>query len=156
MASSPIDPRAVEAYLHEHIPISAAMGITVVTASLDEVVLTAPLAPNVNHRSTAFGGSCASVAILAAWTLAHLRVMATGAARVVIQHGATDYLLPIRGGFIATCRLADEEAWTRFARTLERRGRARIELAATVTCEADVVAEFRGSYVAIAGAGEEV
>ena len=97
--------RDVEAYLHEHIPISRAMGIGVVEAGVGRVALRAPLEPNVNHRSTVFGGSCASVAILAAWTLVHLRVQATGtAARVVIQRGATDYRLPIRGTFVADLR----------------------------------------------------
>jgi thioesterase domain-containing protein len=155
MVGNPLDPAVVEAYLHEHIPISAAMGITVASATPVEVALAAPLEPNVNHRSTVFGGSCASVAILAAWTLAHLRVAATGPSRVVIQHGTTDYLRPIRGEFTATCRVDDERAWERFLRTLERFGRARIELDATVRSGGEVVAEFRGTYVALAGPGEE-
>jgi thioesterase domain-containing protein len=150
-----IDPAAVEAYLHEHIPISAAMGISVASASLVEVALTAPLEPNVNHRSTVFGGSCASVAILAAWTLAYLRVAPTGPSRVVIQQGSTDYLLPIRGAFTATCRLDDERAWDRFLRTLARFGRARIELTAVVTSGTGAVATFRGTYVALAGPAED-
>jgi thioesterase domain-containing protein len=154
MAAEPIDPALVQAYLHEHIPISAAMGIAVTSASEFEVALSAPLEPNVNHRSTVFGGSCASVAILAAWTLAHLRV-AESPARVVIQHAETDYLLPIRGAFTATCRLDDEGRWDRFHRTLARHGRARIALDATVSSDGRVVAAFRGSYVAIGGEVED-
>jgi thioesterase domain-containing protein len=155
MTSGAPDPTAVEAYLHEHIPISAAMGIEVTSAGPAEVALTAPLEPNVNHRSTVFGGSCASVAILAAWTLAHLRVAPAGPSRVVIQQGSTDYLLPIRGAFTATCRLADEDVWDRFLRTLVRFGRARIELEATVTSDGATVATFHGTYVALAGPAEE-
>ena len=155
MTSPPIDPAAVQAYLHEHIPISAAMGISVAAAGPVEVALSAPLEPNVNHRSTVFGGSCASVAILAAWTLAHLRVAAAGPSRVVIQQGSTDYLRPIRGTFTATCRLDDELAWGRFLRTLARFGRARIELEAAVTSGEELVAVFRGTYVALSGPGEE-
>lgn len=151
------DTASVEAYLHEHIPISAAMGITVTAAGLERVTLTAPLGPNVNHRSTVFGGSCASVAILAAWTLAHLRVTTAGeAARVVIQHGATDYRLPIGGTFAATCLAPDEAVWLRFLHTLRRRGRARVELTAEVTSGNLVVASFSGTYVAISGQGEEL
>jgi thioesterase domain-containing protein len=155
MTSPLIDPAIVQAYLHEHIPISAAMGISVVAAGPVAVALEAPLEQNVNHRSTVFGGSCASVAILAAWTLAHLRVAATGPSRVVIQHGTTDYLRPIRGAFTATCWLDDERAWDRFLRTLARFGRARIELEAAVTSGDELVATFRGMYVALAGPGEE-
>lgn len=146
----------VEAYLHRHIPISRAMGIGVVEAGARRVALSAPLEPNVNHRSTVFGGSCASVAILAAWTLVHLRVQATGTvARVVIQRGATDYRLPIQGTFVATCDARDEAAWERFAAALRRRGQARIELEAVVTSDGSVVATFTGAYVAIAGPAED-
>ena len=114
------------------------------------MALSAPLEPNVNHRSTVFGGSCASVAILAAWTLAHLRVQATGSvARVVIQRGTTEYRLPIEGAFVATCDSPGEPAWDRFVRALRRRGQARIELEATVTSDGVVVATFSGAYVAI-------
>lgn len=142
---------AVEAYLHEHIPISSAMGVAVVRAETDGVALEAPLEPNVNHRSTAFGGSCAAVAILAAWTLVHLRVRAAGfEGRVVIQRGATDYLLPIHGPFVATCTSPDASVWDRFHRALNRRGQARIELDAVVTSEGATVATFNGTYVAIA------
>ena len=143
---------SVEAYLHEHIPISRAMGIGVIEATTERVVLGAPLEPNVNHRSTVFGGSCASVAILAAWTLVHLRVQATGIeGRVVIQRGTTDYRLPVQGAFSATCDSPGEPAWDRFVRALRRRGQARVELEVDVTSDGLVVATFSGAYVAIAG-----
>ena len=146
----------LEAYLHEHIPISLAMGIGVVEATADRVSLSAPLEPNVNHRSTVFGGSCASVAILAAWTLVHLRVMAARVVgRVVIQRGATEYRAPIQGPFVATCGSPGEPAWDRFDRSLLRRGQARIELDAVVTSDGLVVATFSGAYVAIAGVPDD-
>jgi thioesterase domain-containing protein len=146
---------AVEAYLHEHIPISRAMGIGVVEAGAERVALKAPLEPNVNHRSTVFGGSCASVAILAAWTLVHLRVQASGiVARVVIQRGTTEYRLPIRRTFVATCDSPGEPTWDKFVRVLRRRGQARIELDVVVTSDGEVVATFSGAYVALAGRPE--
>jgi thioesterase domain-containing protein len=152
-----VNAAALEAYLHQHIPISRAMGIGVVEASGERVSLRAPLEPNVNHRSTVFGGSCASVAILAAWTLVHLRVQAAGiVGRVVIQRGATDYRLPIQGSFLATCESPGESAWDRFDRALLRRGQARVELDAVVTSDGVVVATFAGAYVAIAGRPEDV
>jgi thioesterase domain-containing protein len=61
-------------YLHEHIPLSRAMGVEVVEATWDGVSLRAPLAPNINHRETVFGGSASAVAILAAWALLYVRL----------------------------------------------------------------------------------
>ena len=50
-------PSELQTYLHQHIPLSQAMQVTVMEASLQQVVLTAPLVPNINHRETVFGGS---------------------------------------------------------------------------------------------------
>ena len=53
----------VEEYLHRHIPLSKAMGIQVVEASADGVVLGAQFEPNLNHQDTVFGGSASAAAI---------------------------------------------------------------------------------------------
>ena len=47
-------PNELELYLHEHIPLSKAMAVSVVVANQDEVVLGAPLEPNINHREAVF------------------------------------------------------------------------------------------------------
>lgn len=143
-------PTDLEAYLHEHIPISHHMGIQVVRADLECVTLSAPLEPNINHRSTVFGGSCASVAMLAAWSLVLLRVRDAGRdARIVIQRGSTDYLAPIEGAFSATCNTREEAIWARFLRSLERGRPARVELTADVESASKLVATMAASYVAI-------
>ena len=144
--------RDVERYLHEHIPISAAIGVTVIRADEQRVALRAPLAPNINHRSTVFGGSAISVAILAAWTLVHLwtlRLERLGRYRLVIRRSAMDYLAPIAGDFIATCDAPTPEAFDRFAQTLERHRHARVDLTARITADGTDVGSFAGSYVAI-------
>lgn len=143
-------PDQLEAYLHEHIPISNHMGIQVVRADLECVTLSAPLEPNINHRSTVFGGSCASVAMLAAWSLVLLRVRDAGRdARIVIQRGSMDYLAPIDGAFGATSKSPEEAVWTRFMRSLDRGRPARVELTADVESAAGLVAKMAASYAAI-------
>ena len=68
----------LERYLHEHIPLSKAMQVSVVSVDTDGVTLRAPLAPNINHQDTVFGGSASAVAILAGWSLLHTRLAAAG------------------------------------------------------------------------------
>jgi thioesterase domain-containing protein len=143
---------AVERYLHAHIPLSAAMQVRVRAASFDRVELAAPLAPNINHRETAFGGSIASLATLSAWTLLNLRlqhVVIGNGARLVIQRNTMSYDEPIRGDFSALCTLTDPIRWERFLATYERRGRARITLSATVLHEGGTAATFEGEFVAL-------
>ena len=148
----------VERYLHEHIPISRALGVTVVRADAGGVELRAPLTPNINHRSTVFGGSAISVAILAAWTLVHLWTLGLdrlGRYRVVIRRSAMDYMAPVQGDFSAICT-PPADALDRFTRTLERRRRARVDLTARVTTGDQEVGSFTGSYVAIRLEEDEV
>ena len=145
-----MSPGELEHYLHEHIPLTRAMAVAVVAASTEEVVLEAPLAPNINHRETVFGGSASAVAILTAWALVHLRLIASGLpSRVVIQRNTMEYLLPIAGTFRGQARLGDAE-WNTFARMLARKGRGRITVAAELVFEQRVAARFDGDFVAFA------
>src|SRR6266540_3523639 len=56
-----MDLAVLQKYLHDHIPLSKAMDVEVVEATDDGVTLAAPLAPNINHRETVFGGSASAV-----------------------------------------------------------------------------------------------
>ncbi len=82
----------LEKYLHEQIPMSEAMQVSVVEVKSEAVVLSAPLAPNINHRETVFGGSASAVAIVAAWSLLHIRLKSSGiSSRLVIQRNIMNY-----------------------------------------------------------------
>ena len=147
-----MSPRELEAYLHVHIPLSKAMLVSVVEASPERVVLGAPLAPNINHRGTVFGGSSAAVAVLAAWSLLHLRLTSAGLEdRLVIQRNTMSYALPITGPFTATAAISSPETWAAFRRTLERKGRARITVASVLEHGGNEVCRFEGEFVALGG-----
>lgn len=137
-------------YLHTHIPLSAAMQVTVKSVSDNEVVLEAPLAPNINHRETLFGGSASAVAILAAWSLLHLRTRAEGIdSRLVIQRNTMEYLLPVAGTFTARAFFTDENAWQGFVKIFQRRGRARISVISELEYAGEVAGRLEGEFVAL-------
>jgi thioesterase domain-containing protein len=145
-----IGPTALEQYLHQHIPLSRAMAVSVVSLGPDAVVLQAPLAPNINHRDTVFGGSASAVAILAAWSLLHTRLLAEDlASRLVIQRNTMDYELPIAGDFTARATLDDPAQWPLFTRMLARKGKARIAVAAVLTHAGQHVGRLTGEFVAL-------
>jgi thioesterase domain-containing protein len=149
MAAAPT-PSEVEAYLRAHIPISAAMGVRVAACGVDGVTLRAPLAPNINHRATVFGGSASAVAILSAWAWLHFALRGAGLeARLVIQRNTVDYLAPIAGDFMATCPGLAPAAFEKFAQQLKRLGKARATLGAELRFEDKVAAKFEGDYVAV-------
>jgi thioesterase domain-containing protein len=141
----------LERYLHAQIPLSRALAVRVEDLRPEFVRLSAPLGPNLNHRQTAFGGSVASLAILAGWGWLLARLAdRTPVPRLVIQEATVEYLAPIGAAFEAVCAAPAEAAWHRFVRALDGRGRGRLELAAEVRCAGRRVATFRGLYVAIA------
>jgi thioesterase domain-containing protein len=140
----------LERHLHQQIPLSAAMGVRVRMAAPERVQLTVPLAPNVNHNETAFGGSAAALATLSAWSVLYLRLARAGMeARLVIQRSSMEYEQPIPGDFDAVCRFTDELAWERFRLTLVRRGRARLTLSAYLVYDARQMATFEGDFVGV-------
>lgn len=141
----------LEAYLHEHIPLSRAMAVRVEAVAPEEVRLAAPLEPNVNHRGTAFGGSIAALAVLAGWGWLRARVDGRRPLpRLVVQRQVIDYLAAAHGDLLATCRAPPPAAWDAFARTLERRGRARLTLAVDVHSGGARAAAFEGMFAAVA------
>jgi len=149
--STKYDAPALRRYLREHIPIAAAMDIDVRAADAHSVTLGAPLAPNINVHETAFGGSVAALAMLAAWSLLHLRLQAAGIAnRLVIQRSTIDYGKPIAGEFTARATLAEPGNWESFMTFLQRRGKARIAVHATLEYEGHIAARFAGEFVALA------
>ncbi len=146
-----MDAIALQKYLHEHIPLSRAMGAEVVAATEESVKLFAPLAQNLNHRETVFGGSASALAILSAWTLINLKLENEGLkARIVIQRNSMKYERLILGGFTASSAVHDLAAWRRFTHTLKRKHRARINVSAELHCNEEKVGEFEGDFVAMA------
>ena len=149
-----MSPTELEQYLHDHIPISKAMQVAVVSVQPDGIVLSAPLAPNINHRDTVFGGSASAVAILAAWSLLHTRLVASGiSSRLVIQRNTMSYELPISGTFTARSFISSGVGWESFLRMLTRKGRARVTVSCALEYAGQAVGHFEGKFVALGTSG---
>lgn len=147
-------PSEIQTYLHEHIPLSAAMQVQVEAAGPEQVVLGAPLQPNINHRDTVFGGSASALAILSAWSLLHVKLSAGGyKTRLVIQRNSMSYEQAILGYFTAHALSPSAEHWRAFTRMLERKGRARICVSSTLLCKGQDVGRFEGEFVALGTTG---
>ena len=144
-----MQPPDLAQYIHRQIPLSKAMGISVVSVAADAVTLQAPLEPTLNHRQTVFGGSASALAILASWSLLHVRLNSEGiAARLVIQRNTMEYEHPILGEFTARSMLEHPESWKPFTALLARRGRATITVLAVLEHMGRVAGRFSGQFVA--------
>ena len=137
----------LERTLHEEIPLSRAMGVRVAAYRDSSLQLAAPLAPNINHKCTAFGGSLYSLAVLCGWSLIQIKLREAGLHKhIVIQASDIRYLLPVADDMTAECHL-DETAFARFLRTLEKHGKGRLALDVVIMQDGRPAVEFSGRYV---------
>ena len=140
----------LEAYLHERIPLTRAMAVEVRSAGTDGVEVYAPLAPNINHRDTVFGGSASAVAIVAAWSALHVRMRAAGLdVRLVIRRNTMSYERPIATGFTATAAPPAGDAWEKLVATVARGRPARVNVHAQLQCEGQLVGELDGEFAVL-------
>ena len=141
--------RETERYLHDRIPLSKSMQVSVVSVDGTGVLLAAPLAPNVNHRGTVFGGSASGLAMIACWTLIHLRLRRLPfETELVIRRNSVEYFAPLRADFEAFAHAPGNEAWDRFLSGLAEEGKGRIDLTADIRCPGKPAGRFTGEYAA--------
>jgi len=133
------------------IPQVHAMQIRVDGVVDGRMCLHAPLAPNVNDKGSAFGGSLVSLLTLAGWSLATWRLLrASLQAEVYVADSQVRYLAPLYDALQAEAWL-EEGDWDTFVRTFAERGRARCRIAARIALPdgADATT-FSGRFVALA------
>jgi thioesterase domain-containing protein len=139
---------ALQATLAIEIPLSAAIGLKVAGFEAGVLTLAAPLAPNINHKDTAFAGSLNAVLTLAGWSMLWLIAKREDMpAKVVIQDSAIRYLRPVTRDFAAACRLPASAEVEKFLLMLRKKGKARMELAAEIREAGEVAVAFSGRYV---------
>lgn len=140
----------LEEIFHTQIPITREMGIRVAAYNGVSLVLRAPLAPNVNDKGTAFGGSLYAVLVLAGWGLLHLKLKEEGIpGDVMIHECGVTYSLPVTDGWEARCSLPDDDGYARFVANLRAGGRGKIRLEVSIPRGDRIAVSFSGSYAAV-------
>ncbi|OHE81066.1 MAG: hypothetical protein A3G75_03065 [Verrucomicrobia bacterium RIFCSPLOWO2_12_FULL_64_8] len=139
-----------EAFLHRKIPLSRAMQVRVVRCDRQELELAAPLAPNINHLGTAFGGSLNALATLTGYGVVYLLLREIPAdGHIVLKESRIDYLSPVRGQLRAACRRPPPVAIEKFQAGFRRHGKARLDLMVQIAGSGRQAAViFHGRFVA--------
>ena len=140
--------KALEDVLHTDIPLTKHIGITVGDLTNTSLSLHAPLKNNINHKSTAFGGSIYSVSVLSGWGLIYSIMQQhnlTG--HIVIQESNTKFIRPVTADITAKCCFDSTEQCEKFLKMYKRKGIARIRLESTISCADENAVVFTGTYV---------
>ncbi|HET6804956.1 MAG TPA: YiiD C-terminal domain-containing protein [Frateuria sp.] len=144
-------------FIRDKIPLARAMDLRLHHYGEDGLALAAPLAPNVNDKGCAFGGSLASLMTLAGWALVELELQRRGEdCDVFVGDSHLRYLEPVWSDFRAEARLAEGAGFSAFFDTLAERGKARIDVRCSVPGSADrPAATLEARFVAKRRAGAQ-
>jgi thioesterase domain-containing protein len=139
----------LQGYILEHIPLARTMELRVARSDGAELELVAPLAPNINDKGCAFGGSMASLMTLAGWGLVELALRARGIdCDIYVGDSSVRYREPLYGELRATARFVDADALEMFLQTLAARGKARIQVACAIAGAQQDAATLEAAFVA--------
>jgi thioesterase domain-containing protein len=144
-------PATLEQFLHAKIPLTTAMGIRVVQTGPQQLILEAPLAPNVNHLGSVFGGALHTLPTLACYAALWTLLVDGGVdGHVIVKRSYADYRQPVHGTFRAVCERPPPGIAAEFLDDLRRFKKARMDLESVVPgVDGRNAVEFHGSFVAL-------
>ncbi|CAH0990240.1 hypothetical protein SIN8267_00332 [Sinobacterium norvegicum] len=134
-------------FLAQSVPLASNLGLELTHFDGENLHLTAPLAPNINDKMTAFGGSLYCVAVMSCWGMVYLQTeLAELNCNLVVSHAEIDYLRPVGSeSFTAICH-ADKQHFEQFITDFKSKGKAKITLTSTITVDGKVAVSFTGQY----------
>lgn len=141
----------LERHLLDAIPLARAMSLRVAGHADGVLRMTAPLAPNINDKGCAFGGSLASLMTLAAWSSVFLRLgEAAKGAEIYVQDSELRYLAPVWEDIVVEARLQVDDDGAGFVAAYAERGRARVVAEAHCRCaDGTLATSMLSRFVAI-------
>ncbi|WHZ19385.1 MAG: putative acetyltransferase [Rhodanobacteraceae bacterium] len=145
---------ALESHILENIPLADAMDLKVRRYTGDMLEMTAPLAPNVNDKGCAFGGSMASLLTLAGWGLVELGLRARGVAcDIYVGDSQLRYHEPVWSELRGVARFAEGDALEKLSAALKERGKGRAYVVCEIMGDKRAAATLTALFVAKLRAG---
>lgn len=155
-----MDPRTAAAWIeriehlwHGQLPLAAAMDARITRLDGRILVATAPLAANINHMGTAFGGSLQTLGTLAGWAATLITAGDDMRCHIIVRNAHARFHRPVTSDLVAECALPDEAATADFQRRLARRGRALLRVEVQLPADDGLGVEFRGEFAAVSAPG---
>lgn len=145
-----MDAPTLTRFLHERIPVTAAMALEVVERGPMRLAVRAPFAPNRNPHETVFGGTLATLGLVSCWSLLHTALHDAGLpeAKLFGQKSEIDFLAPGMDDCVATAS-CEAGALEGFLGSFRERGRARIAVESVIRSNGVDVARHKGVFVAV-------
>lgn len=134
--------------LHNEIPLSKYMKVQVIRADQSEIELRCELAPNHNHIGTAFGGSLATMMVLAAYCQLFEIINETG--HVLLKNTSMNFIYPVEETIKAVCKAPPLDQVKKFQEAYFKKGKARLELSSQIfLADGRVACQMTGEFVGV-------
>lgn len=118
--------QALVGQLHQEIPLTAAMQLSLQFFDGETLVFRVPLAPNVNDKGTAFAGSITSLGCITGWSLLTLwSEPLFGHCQCAVYDAQFHFSQPLNEDFTAAVTLPD---MTHLIDSLRRKGKGKVSL----------------------------
>lgn len=143
-----LTPIEFEKLIHSQIPITESMGIKVIEFSPSYTKIGAELSKNINHKSTAFGGSINTLLTVCGWAITFANIKPFDKdAHIVIQKSNVEYLNPIHEDFTAECYIEETITQDKFLAMYKSKGKSRLNVEVICKDEKTIFAKFKAQYV---------
>jgi len=145
-----IDLNRFEAECRQDIPLLNAMHLSFVSFENLTLTMEAPLAPNINNKGTAFGGSIASICLFGGWAVATLAFVDNDIhnTEIVVYKNEMTFERPARGHLIVNAFIKPDDFATCLARLKARDpGRIRLDIHVELFHDDERCATMNGLYV---------
>lgn len=115
----------------------------------DTLEMTAPLAPNINDKGCAFGGSMASLLTLVGWGLIELGLEAEGLdCDIYVGDSQIRYLMPVWGDLRGVAHFAAAGALAQVIEAVRKTGKGRADVVCEIMGERRAAATLAARFVA--------
>lgn len=145
-----------QAALYDSIPLVKQMQLTLSLIDSHNIRASAPIAPNINDKSTVFGGSSAALMTIAGWSLIKYQLEANQVKNdVVIHESKLQWKKAQSDDLIITGKIESDINWPDLIDTLKNKNRAtKIKVCCQVLNRAkQVCSQMHGSYVILKNKG---
>jgi thioesterase domain-containing protein len=134
-------------FLTRTVPLFSAMQARLDRCDATGLGLVAPLAPNINDKGIAFGGSMAALAALTGWAMTRVTLLEQGeTAEIVITDSTLKFLKPVRDPIVTECAHPDPATVERFISDYRARGKARWTVEVLIRAGGEPAMTFTGHY----------
>jgi len=142
----PIEQRLRD-FFDSHLPVMGFMKVCVDYYDGKTLRLSSPLAPNINDKLTAFGGSLFCLNVMTCWGMQYLQTLEADIdCNSVVSHAEIDYIRPVRGErFVAECSI-DEAVASEMIDNFKNNAKSVVSLSSSISENGKVCVSFSGRY----------